>query len=370
MSILKDKLEKAGLRSSRPHQPRSKGKKGYYGFDDKDKVWPLPKEIKGFFSSQKYFFGDHFGLNFYHYLPYKNEKFELEKDKSKLLKEIGSSLKDTRSLLTALQQRQNLILEPEKFKCWKAEFKTISRLIIGQGQQTPLEVGVTIHHTYGIPYIPGSALKGLTRHYWLDELATEYEISPLELEDLKKRGLDNPSPYERFESLVSQAAWPELINNEARRKRAKKALEAIYNELKKEKPNLPEMKEILERARLFSLAFGSQQHRGRIIFLDAFPLELRQPFELDIINCHHQDYYTSREDKPQAPAEWDQPVPVFFLVLKPGVRFKVVLSYQGCEIDNHSELLEVTQGYLKRALEEWGIGGKTMLGYGCLKCTA
>ncbi|MGC8667881.1 MAG: type III-B CRISPR module RAMP protein Cmr6 [Chthonomonadales bacterium] len=36
-------------------------------------------------------------------------------------------------------------------------------LAIGLGNESPLEVGLTLHHTYGMPIIPGSALKGLCR---------------------------------------------------------------------------------------------------------------------------------------------------------------------------------------------------------------
>ena len=33
------------------------------------------------------------------------------------------------------------------------------------GNRSPLETGLALHHTYGVPYIPGSALKGLASHY-------------------------------------------------------------------------------------------------------------------------------------------------------------------------------------------------------------
>jgi CRISPR-associated protein Cmr6 len=36
-------------------------------------------------------------------------------------------------------------------------------LAIGLGNPSPLEIGLTLHHTYGMPIIPGSALKGLCR---------------------------------------------------------------------------------------------------------------------------------------------------------------------------------------------------------------
>jgi CRISPR-associated protein Cmr6 len=36
-------------------------------------------------------------------------------------------------------------------------------LAVGLGNESTLEVGLTLHHTYGMPVIPGSALKGLCR---------------------------------------------------------------------------------------------------------------------------------------------------------------------------------------------------------------
>ena len=39
------------------------------------------------------------------------------------------------------------------------------RLAIGLGAESVLETSITLHRTYGTPYIPGSALKGLAAHY-------------------------------------------------------------------------------------------------------------------------------------------------------------------------------------------------------------
>jgi len=39
------------------------------------------------------------------------------------------------------------------------------RMAVGLGEESVLETSVTLHHTYGAPYIPGSALKGLAASY-------------------------------------------------------------------------------------------------------------------------------------------------------------------------------------------------------------
>lgn len=36
------------------------------------------------------------------------------------------------------------------------------RWIVGLGRESVLETGITLHHTFGVPYLPGSALKGMT----------------------------------------------------------------------------------------------------------------------------------------------------------------------------------------------------------------
>jgi CRISPR-associated protein Cmr6 len=45
------------------------------------------------------------------------------------------------------------------------ELQTAGRLIVGLGTENVLETGITLHHTYGLPVLPGSALKGLAAHY-------------------------------------------------------------------------------------------------------------------------------------------------------------------------------------------------------------
>lgn len=44
-------------------------------------------------------------------------------------------------------------------------------LIVGLGASGVLETGITLHQAYGTPLIPGSALKGLARHFAAEQLA-------------------------------------------------------------------------------------------------------------------------------------------------------------------------------------------------------
>lgn len=48
------------------------------------------------------------------------------------------------------------------------EAATAGPLAVGLGAESPLEVGLTVHRTYGMPVIPGSAVKGVCRRAALD----------------------------------------------------------------------------------------------------------------------------------------------------------------------------------------------------------
>lgn len=50
---------------------------------------------------------------------------------------------------------------------------TRGRLVVGMGADSVLENAITLHRTYGVPYIPGSALKGLAAHYAHNHLDDE-----------------------------------------------------------------------------------------------------------------------------------------------------------------------------------------------------
>lgn len=47
------------------------------------------------------------------------------------------------------------------------------RLVVGLGGESVLETSITLHRTYGVPYIPGSALKGLAAHYARNRLVEQ-----------------------------------------------------------------------------------------------------------------------------------------------------------------------------------------------------
>ncbi|MFZ8831031.1 MAG: type III-B CRISPR module RAMP protein Cmr6 [Thermodesulfobacteriaceae bacterium] len=235
------------------------------------------------------------------------------------------------------------IFKNEKDKCLK--LKTASRLVVGLGAGHVLETSLTLHHIFGIPYIPGSALKGVVR------MVNFWEI----VEKLNKKS------DEDIEKLQKQLYEDEISNSDK-------------NDFDK--------KDILKH----KLLFGTQKFKGLLVFLDAYPevQNNQQIFELDVMTPHYQGYYT----KNQVPGDWENPNPIPFLTVKKGITFcfnvlfdkfraERLLTLKDDEFpnqakgiikewfnDNFSKISQDVKKWIEDALTEFGVGAKTRLGYG------
>lgn len=83
----------------------------------------------------------------------------------------GFEPEDKQELLQAIAKQEVSSSYKTAFENWekalsnaiKIEATTLTPLAVGLGISSPLENGLAIHHTYGTPYLPGSAIKGLLR---------------------------------------------------------------------------------------------------------------------------------------------------------------------------------------------------------------
>lgn len=211
---------------------------------------------------------------------------------------------------------------------------TSSRLIVGLGSTSVLETSIRLHHIYGVPYIPSSALKGLLRAYKMWELSDWDDIELFRAFEIAIKII-----YEKC--------------NEPKKEFAEKLMKLEEKDLKPEDQILLENREkIIEKQEaLFPLLsiFGTQSHKGTLIILDAYP-EKFDGFDIDIMNPHYPDYYQGNEP----PSDWQNPIPIKFLTIPAGTKFNFyfVNPYDGLETD------------LKEAFNVFGIGAKAALGYG------
>lgn len=62
-----------------------------------------------------------------------------------------------------------------EFKATARKATVKGRMIVGLGDESTLETSIALHHTYGVPYIPGSALKGLASSYAHQKLSENWQ---------------------------------------------------------------------------------------------------------------------------------------------------------------------------------------------------
>lgn len=187
------------------------------------------------------------------------------------------------------------------------ELATASRLVVGLGSENVLETGLRLHHTYGVPIIPGSALKGLASHYCHDVWGQRHSEAAAEENRLFRRGGAH-----------------------------------------------------------HSLLFGTTDDGGVLTFHDAWitPGSLDNgAFRLDVMTPHHPKWQTNEAP----PTDFDSPVPVSFLSV--AGTFEVRLCWSGpagTAPDQAEAWTALAMRLLREALAEWGVGGKTRSGYGRL----
>lgn len=194
-----------------------------------------------------------------------------------------------------------------------------NKIVVGLGGVSVYENDITLHHTYGVPYIPGQAIKGILRNYIVNKYVPN-------ISELDERQID------------------EII--------------------KKEYP-------------LFSEIFGSgnsryEENQGKIIFFDSYP-DGNIKIDVDVMTPHHKEYYGTDSEK--LPYDDDVVSPIKFLVVDNEVEnrklkfiFNIAINknydFSTYEKKEKSKIEDIVLNNLKEALFYIGVGAKTALGYG------
>jgi CRISPR-associated protein Cmr6 len=101
---------------------------------------------------------------------------------------------------------------------------------------------------------------------------------------------------------------------------------------------------------------GEENQKGWVTFLDAWPVEVPK-LELDVMTPHYGSYYQGAKHA----GDWIKPVPIPFLVVKPGTKFRFSIAAPAKK-DIKASFTSVKQWFIE-ALKS-GVGAKTSLGYG------
>jgi CRISPR-associated protein Cmr6 len=99
----------------------------------------------------------HAGLWHDKYLP----DFEPQ-TKQTHLDEVTQICKHTEAYADYYRRWKDLL---KRAQAYTVELVTQSRMIVGIGEASVRDIGIMLHHTYGVPFIPGSSLKGLAAAY-------------------------------------------------------------------------------------------------------------------------------------------------------------------------------------------------------------
>ncbi len=275
------------------------------------------------------------------------------------------------------------------------------RLVVGLGSTNPRETSMTLSRMYGIPYIPGSALKGAFRHYWIKNKI--YSLSSNALTECNKFVKDHLSedykendgivPFgflSLIEVVLDNFVMLENESEETEQKKREKNEKAIAGMIFK-KMNSKDGKHHLYYKNVdedeihsvvhdllsnqgfrqivnnYQIIFGTQQKRGEVIFFDAFPLK-GVSIEEDVMTPHFGDYYNNKSKKEVAPADSLNPNPIKFFTVKG--KFRFIIQYKPLDRSLHRNRIFSFDDVIvmfKEMLTEQGVGAKTAVGYGRFK---
>lgn len=222
---------------------------------------------------------------------------------------------------------------------------TAERLVAGLGASHVLETALTLERNTGLPYLPGSTVKGLARAWGLIEIAAQLEVA---LDDkLGEKTLLNVIA----ETLISEPT------------------ETLLQSLQKLRPVSEDTEAFVQ---WFRFIFGWQGEAGAVCFVDAkYAGEQPPKYVADVMTPHYINYYTDNGGKP--PTEDDNPNPVSFITVDSGnvfafgvvPRLSAFIVFEGEDRDNKlTTALDVSADWLSKGLSQLGVGSKTTAGYG------
>ena len=187
------------------------------------------------------------------------------------------------------------------------------RLAINLADSLIQNAGISLDRLFGMPFIPGSAVKGVCRH--------------AAFEELKSASAEGQQPLFDLFRAVFGTADNDFKNGELRR----------FQRL---------------------LSGRAENQKGAIAFLPAYPVNEARVV-VDLTNVHYPDYYRSGRTEDLSK---ERPQPNPFPAVEVGAQFAFCLVLNG--VNSDPSLLASATRWLETALTVGGLGAKTASGYG------
>ncbi len=219
------------------------------------------------------------------------------------------------------------------------EAKSISPFTTGLGNEHPLENGFSFLNPYGLPYLPGSGVKGVVRRA-AEELASgDWGDS---------RGW---SAERQYSVSLSSNGMPS-----------------------EDEKRIP--------LSMFDVLFGKEteggekEHfRGVLAFWDVIPLIAGDKLLVEIMTPHASHYYQQRPAAGStSPHDSGQPTPIQFLTVPPGSTFTFHVACDTArlvrvapELAENGRWKKLIEAAFEHAFQWLGFGAKTAVGYGAME---
>jgi len=243
--------------------------------------------------------------------------------------------KNDKLILNALALRQKKTFECRSSNGFYFSGTAVAPFTTGLGNEHPLENGFAFLNPYGLPYLPGSGVKGVLRQ-------AARELASGEWGD--KHGWSENKEY------------------------------GIVVDNQKIKLSMIDV--------LFGLESndGDDEHvLAALNFWDVIPEIKGGKLAIEIMNPHHGHYYLEKRDSKSgnsiSPHDSGQPVPIYFLTVPPGSIFNFYITCDQAHLKHLPLGLigkdEVWKTRLNAVFDhafQWlGFGAKTAVGYGIMQ---
>ena len=198
------------------------------------------------------------------------------------------------------------------------------RLLVNLAGGVIENAGICLDRCFGLPFLPGSAVKGIAR---------------------------------------SQALWEIKEAPDAEKQTSLQIAMTIFGYGKTDTGNKGDWTWAAGRDAVQAVtgALHAEEFKGCACFLPAYPTTV-PTLVVDMVNPHYPEYYRGNRDKA---TDDENPIPNYFPAVEAGCAFGFAVLLNRVPTDFTAEiLLNAARGWIERALTQKGAGAKTAAGYG------
>ncbi len=254
-------------------------------------------------------FGLYFQLwNLTDWLREADSKDDKDKGKQGAIRRIIPFGNDAWRMASSLLDRQKALADVLGDSVWRLPAQSVAPFMTGLGNEHPLENGFAFLNPYGIPYLPGSGVKGVLRQAAENLVCGDYGDTQ---------------------------GWSQQI------------IDALFGRETASGDN------------------ETNRNRGALMFWDVIPEPASGQLAVDIMTPHYGDYYQGNT----TPHDSGQPNPILFLTVPPGSRFEFFVQCDPAMLPKSlgNSWQTLLESAFRHAFDWLGFGAKTAVGYGAMR---